>query len=205
MSILLPPTIAGYAKGAGFTGNDVAVAVAVAMAESGGNTDAVGDNGTSIGIWQIHVTAHPEFASVNLKDPAVNAAAAYKIKTAKGNWSDWSTYNSLRYYAFLPAAEAVAAAATPLGGVGPALLGQAAQSGLDAATSTASQTAQGLAAVRGFLQDLQDPAIWIRVAKVALGGLAVIVGVQLVASRALAPAVQSVAGPATSIAKKVAK
>ena len=45
--------IAGYAKQAGFSGNALVTAVAVAMAESSGNTSVVNSLGCT-GLWQIY-------------------------------------------------------------------------------------------------------------------------------------------------------
>jgi len=95
--------IAGYASNAGFTGSDLVMAVAIALAESSGNTNAVGDqtlaptNGPSIGLWQINVgsRAHPDLADQNLTDQQVNANAAYAIyKAAGSSFAPWSTYGN---------------------------------------------------------------------------------------------------------------
>ncbi len=98
------------AAGAGFSGNDLDVAVAVAMAESGGNPDAYNPEG-SYGLWQIYLPDHPEFAGWNLFDPPTNARAAYQVYAkAGGRFTPWSTYRPgkhgepPRYLAFLPAA-----------------------------------------------------------------------------------------------------
>lgn len=94
--------ISGYAQQAGFTGDDLTVAVAIALAESSGNPNAVGDNGQSIGLWQIYTTAHPEFNGWNLKDPAVNAQAAFSVYQAAGNsFMPWSTFKSGAYAQYL--------------------------------------------------------------------------------------------------------
>jgi hypothetical protein len=85
-----------YAFGAGFDGADLDTAVQIALKESSGRTDAVGDLtlGRSIGLWQINLHYHPEYDEESLKDPAVNAAAAFKIYQAAGNsFTPWSTYN----------------------------------------------------------------------------------------------------------------
>lgn len=97
MATLSPGQLASYAKGAGFTGTDVAVAVAVALAESGGRTDAVGDKsiGGSYGLWQIYSKAHPWITSQNWSDPAVNARAAKRVfDEAGGSWRPWSTFKN---------------------------------------------------------------------------------------------------------------
>ena len=79
MSVLTEDEISGYASQAGFTGDDLTTAVAIAFAESGGDPLAHGDTtmgAGSLGLWQIYVDAHPEFAGMNLYDPATNALAA---------------------------------------------------------------------------------------------------------------------------------
>lgn len=98
--------IAGYAQNAGFDGDDLTTAVAVALAESSGNPGAVGDlqltPGGSIGLWQINLKAHPEYANVDLTDPQTNANAAYAIYlAANSSFSPWSTYKNNAYQAYL--------------------------------------------------------------------------------------------------------
>ena len=114
--------IATYASSAGFTGNDLQTAVAVALAESSGNPSIYGDQnlaptaGPSIGLWQINIgtNAHPEYANANLTDPATNAAAAFSIYVRAGySFEPWATFDprdgsTPRYLAYLPtAADAV--------------------------------------------------------------------------------------------------
>jgi Lysozyme like domain len=102
--------IAGYAANAGFSGPDLQVAVAVALAESSGNTGAVGDllitPGGSIGLWQINLKAHPEYTAAQLTDPQANANAAYAIYSAAGStFSPWSTYTNGAYSAYIVTAQ----------------------------------------------------------------------------------------------------
>jgi hypothetical protein len=94
--------IATYASSAGFSGNDLVTAVAVALAESGGDPSIPGDNGTSMGLWQIHFTVHPQFNGWDLTDPQTNANAAYSLYNARGGtFTDWTTYNTGKYTTFL--------------------------------------------------------------------------------------------------------
>lgn len=102
--------IANLASSAGFSGQDVQTAVAIALAESSGNVDAYNPErfatgGTptgmgSYGLWQIYLRDHPEFSDVNLYDPQANANAAFQIYSASG-FGAWSTYNSGAYTAYL--------------------------------------------------------------------------------------------------------
>jgi Lysozyme like domain len=127
LGTLSPAQIQGYAANAGFTGDDLATAVAIAMAESTGNPNAynaetAAAGGTppgqgSYGLWQIYLKAHPEFAGQNLYDPQTNANAAYSVYQAAGGFSPWSTYNSLAYVMYLSplaATPAVVDASAPL-------------------------------------------------------------------------------------------
>jgi len=92
------------ATNAGFSGDDANTAAAIALAESSGNPNAVGDlnitPGGSIGLWQINLKAHPEYTAEELKDPQTNANAAFAVYNEQG-WGAWSTYNSGAYEAYL--------------------------------------------------------------------------------------------------------
>lgn len=103
---------------AGWSGEDLATAVAIALAESGGNPNAYNpETGAgaaqgkgSYGLWQIYLSAHPEDASGNLYDPPTNANDAYRIYSAAGNsFSPWSTFKSGAYLAQMPAVGLVVA------------------------------------------------------------------------------------------------
>jgi len=95
------------AENAGFEGNDLATAVAVALAESSGNPNAHGDIGIgqgSFGLWQINSYYHPEFGPdfTTLYDPQTNANAAYSVYSAAGNsFSPWSTFKSGSYQSYM--------------------------------------------------------------------------------------------------------
>lgn len=111
---LTPFQIAGVAADAGFEGDDLTTAVAVALAESGGNPKAYNPEvaaGTpegqgSFGLWQIYRKAHPEFDGQDLTDPATNAQAAYSVYVDAGSsFSPWSTYKNGAYLAHLDVAK----------------------------------------------------------------------------------------------------
>lgn len=100
-----------YASNAGFSGDDLNTACAVALAESSGNPGAVGDlnvtPGGSIGLWQVNLKAHPEYTADQLKDPQTNANAAYAIYQAAGDaFTPWTTFNTGAYLAYVPASTA---------------------------------------------------------------------------------------------------
>jgi hypothetical protein len=77
------------------------VAVAVALAESGGHPDAVGDFGRSYGLWQIHGPAHPQYSAWQLLDAEYNAHAAFEISKGGTDWSPWTTFRNGDYRRFM--------------------------------------------------------------------------------------------------------
>lgn len=89
-----------FARSKGFAQPDVAAAVA--MAESGGNASALGDNGDSYGLWQINVPSHPEYDRAQLFNPTYNAAAALLISAGGTNWQPWTTFRSGAYLPYMP-------------------------------------------------------------------------------------------------------
>lgn len=107
---LSPIAIAQLAANAGFTGNDLVTAVAIALAESGGNPGVVGDlnitPGGSVGLWQINLRWHPEYTAAMLTDPQTNANAAFAVYRAAGNsFQPWSTFKNGAFTAHMDAAQ----------------------------------------------------------------------------------------------------
>jgi Lysozyme like domain/D-alanyl-D-alanine carboxypeptidase len=120
MSRLSAREIAEHAYAAGFRGQALTTAIAVALAESGGNPGARGDTtitdhtwGPSIGLWQIrslradYGTGHERDAKANL-DPAINARHAWSISDHGTNWTPWSAYTNGSYRQYLDTARAAA-------------------------------------------------------------------------------------------------
>jgi Lysozyme like domain len=89
---------------------DPNLAAAIAYAESGGFAGAVGDQGKSLGLWQIHTPSHPQYDPQSLLDAHYNAGAARDISKGGADWSPWTTYRTGAYQRYLPPA---IAAATP--------------------------------------------------------------------------------------------
>lgn len=103
MPILSDQQITELAYNAGFRGEALRWAVAIAKAESGGNPSAynpeaaagTAPNAGSRGLWQIYGTAHPQYNSSIAFDPAVNARAAFEVYREAGNrFTPWSTFNN---------------------------------------------------------------------------------------------------------------
>jgi hypothetical protein len=109
MANLSASQIAGYASQAGFRGNALTIAVAVALAESGGNTQAINQSDkTDYGLWQINIAAHPQYSPQRLlSDPLYNAQAAYQISSSGSNWNPWTTFTNGAYKNFLNVASSV--------------------------------------------------------------------------------------------------
>lgn len=83
---------AGYAQAAGFAGNDLVNILAIAMAESGLQTDITNSIGAT-GILQIYLKAHPDVSSAQAKDPAFSFKYGYKLWKGRGNFCDWQSYD----------------------------------------------------------------------------------------------------------------
>src|SRR5579862_5259092 len=98
---LSPAQIQAYAAAAGFSGNDLVTATAVALAESSGDPSIINPEG-SYGLWQIYLPMHPEFAGMNLLDPQTNANAAFSVYSkAHGTFQPWTTFGSGAYQKYL--------------------------------------------------------------------------------------------------------
>ena len=95
------PGIIAIARSAGFPNPELAAAVA--MAESGGNANAVGDLylGGSYGLWQINSKAHPQFSVAMLFDPTYNARAAFEVSKGGTDWTPWTTFRTGAYRQYL--------------------------------------------------------------------------------------------------------
>ncbi|WP_033292609.1 transglycosylase SLT domain-containing protein [Amycolatopsis jejuensis] len=119
MSRLSAGEIAQHAYRAGFRGPALTTAVAVALAESSGNTRA--HNGTppdnSYGLWQVNMLGslgparRHEFhlkSDNELFDPDENAKAAWAISGHGKSFEPWSTYTNGAYKSHLAAARKAA-------------------------------------------------------------------------------------------------
>jgi len=98
MAILTATQIYNLAQEAGFKGQDAVNAVAIAMAESSGNTTVVNSIG-AMGLMQIYDGHYPSASRIaEMSDPLANMRAAYakfaaSQQTACGGWWPWASYN----------------------------------------------------------------------------------------------------------------
>lgn len=109
---LTPEQIAQLAHDAGFRGDALTTAVAVALAESDGDPLAHNDEGrdNSYGLWQINMIGdlgpdrrreHDLDSNGELFDPSVNAEVANAISNDGKDFTPWAAYTNGSYRRFL--------------------------------------------------------------------------------------------------------
>lgn len=103
MTILSQSQVYNYARAAGLTNMQAQIAASIAMAESGGDTNAINSSNVeySVGLWQINTFAHPQYSINQLKDPSYNASAMYAVSSGGTNWNPWTTYTNGAYKKFV--------------------------------------------------------------------------------------------------------
>lgn len=95
------------AMSVGLPSSAAQIAASIAMAESGGNTNAINPgNGVtdieySVGLWQINLLAHPQYTVAQMEDPTSNAKAMSVISNGGTAWGAWGTYNSGAYRKYM--------------------------------------------------------------------------------------------------------
>lgn len=116
---LTPAQVAGFAVGAGFSGEALRTAVAVSFAENDTHDPArLGDTtittstwGPSVGLWQIR-SLKAEYGKGTERDqraldnPAFNAKSAFAISGGGKNWKPWTVYTNGNWKSRLAAADA---------------------------------------------------------------------------------------------------
>ncbi|SES27929.1 Excreted virulence factor EspC, type VII ESX diderm [Lentzea xinjiangensis] len=123
MSRLSPEQIAQHARAAGFHGQGLTIAVAVALAESNGDPRAHNNKppDDSYGLWQINMLGAmgPERrrqygldSNRELFDPRVNAEVANSLSGDGRSWTPWTTYTSGAYRKYLDVARRAARGTT---------------------------------------------------------------------------------------------
>ena len=174
--------LAQYAYNAGFRGDSLSTATAIAMAESSGDPTRLGDvslenatYGPSVGLWQIR-SVNPGYgnateqvqrnAQTNL-DPATNAQDAYAIAKQGTDFQPWSTYTSGAYEKYLPQAQTAAQGVMAAGGA----VGSSAPSGFRAAPSALTSSSQAVTAQGQQLQHSHDQIGGSTVPAQAFGGV----------------------------------
>lgn len=203
--------IAALAQKAGWRGNDLVIATAVAIAESQGDSDATNPS-TATGLWQVRYSAHPDIltrlgitSQNQLTNVLKNSAAAYQVWKQQG-WNAWTTYSQGTYKQYLPRAEAAVAnptnpsfqqltgsngsSITGLGKDGffgiPGVFGwQSSGSVTDTSvkvgTSNTGTGGTDITSPLQFLGKLTQKSLWLRVAEIIAGILALMIGLYIAA------------------------
>jgi hypothetical protein len=185
---------------AGFTGQDIKIGTAVALAESGGDTRVTHknhDGSTDVGLMQDNSVHAGEAGSPRdlagfikwAQDPHNNAVLAHSIwAAAGGSWAPWVTYTTGAYKKHLGQDKLITTKGTASGAISGAV--DAALSPLDALGSIAAA--------------LFDPSTYLRVGKGALGGAFLVLGtgalVFIIANKAAATPVGKTATKAAAAA-----
>ena len=101
-------TIARAAHHAGFTGKRLQISIAVALAESGGDTNNASpntDGSIDRGEWQFNNKQHREVSNSCAYSLTCSARATYRLSRHGRNWQPWTTYNNGDYRAFMARAK----------------------------------------------------------------------------------------------------
>lgn len=161
--------IADVASKAGFSGESLSTAVAVALAESSGRTKAVSPTGCCHGLWQINTEVHP-YTKAEMQVPAQNAAAAWKISKGGTNWKPWSAYNNGSYLLHtISANSAVDAHAQSPGDV--------IEDELSDMSNPLTGVMEPIVAVKDWISDRNNI---FRIVKVAVGTIIIVVGLRMI-------------------------
>jgi hypothetical protein len=166
-----------------WTGRDIKIATAVALAESRGKLDETHENSdgsTDYGPWQVN-SVHGFDPARLTSDPAYTVDAAHQVWSKQG-WKAWTAYKTGAYLAFMGQDAELNAddkslldrlkplALGPLGAAGAAALGADVPNPIDAVTG-------GVSVIGDVIGALTEPSTWLRIGKGYLGSILIIAGV----------------------------
>lgn len=192
MPTLTIPQIAQLATNAGIPGGQpLYTCVAIALAESGGRTDATNanTNGTmDKGVWQINTVHDEKLPGQDRFDPNVNAQLMAQISSNGTNWQPWSTYNSGAYLTHMGAVMGALGGQSfsPNASIGD--VGMGAGNGLVVSNASLVTNAQNVGigfgdaagAIERFFKLITSAEGWLRIMKVFLGVMLAIMGLVMV-------------------------
>lgn len=215
MATLTPTQIAQVARQGGFPESAIQKAVAIALAESSGNTNAhntnslTGDN--SYGLWQINMLNKlgPERrAKYNLSsndqlfDPVTNAKVANAMSNGGKNWSAWSTNNTGAYLIYMGQGKTAAGATQAWDPLDPLNIipgdpsDKLLEGGKEAFGDLGGSGLWSLGTLfTGFAEAITDPDNWRSWAYVGIGSALLIAGLVVVVK----PYAQNAATEATTV------
>lgn len=168
--------IAALAAAQGLSGRALVVAVAVALAESGGDADILGpptQYGRAVGVWQIMpLPGRP--STSELRNPSTNAQQMKKISSGGKNWQPWEAYTNGSYLRFWSRAQKAAnnPSAVPPSGSG------------TATQATDAIQAGWFSSASNFFELMTDPTTYLRIAMVLGGGIMLAVGLFMISGQA---------------------
>jgi Lysozyme like domain len=180
------------------------LAVAIALAESGGNESIThtNSNGTiDVGAWQInsvHRRTHPNWTTAWLKVLENNAQAMAEVSGGGSNWSPWATYTNGRYQQFMDRARTAVGntptSSDPITGLADKFSGLVP----DPLADIAEAAIGFVTTINDAARWIGDPSNWVRVVQVVGGILLGIAAVNIV----IKPVVEDKLGEATKIIAK---
>lgn len=197
MAKLPPEEIARLALSAGVPRDQAAKAVAIALAESGG--DPYAHNGdapdNSYGLWQINMYGNmgparrKQFGIANNADlytPAVNARAMYEISGGGRNWNPWTTYTRGTWMTYSVVAGAAVEKAT----------------GIDRGIDIPGVTQLGN--IKKAVDTLTNPGTWIVLGVMGLGFVLILIALaKMTGDNKLSATTKAIVGAV--VTRKVAK
>lgn len=159
---------------AGFPADAQITAIAVALAESGGNSDATNtnaDGSTDYGLFQINSVHADLLRGKDWKNPVTNAMMALAVSSNGTNWHPWVAYDSGAWTVYIARARAAAHAKPGLKaheGSGNGPIGGA-----------VGGVVNGWEAIGNFFSILLDGRTWVRIAYVVVGFVVILVALSL--------------------------
>lgn len=118
MAALSDSQLASVVKQAGFPASSWPTAIAIILAESGGNPNATHKNlngSTDYGLFQINSVHGSLLQQGSWSDPVANARMGLAVSSNGSNWKPWTTFNTGAYRLFLPrASNASGSPVTPI-------------------------------------------------------------------------------------------
>lgn len=173
------PQIQALARSVGFTKSQAELVSAIAMGESGGDTNAINRNTNgSIDVGLMQINSIHGYSKNQMLNPASNMTAAYKISKRGTTFQPWVAYTNGSYRKFykqgssnsntalLPNLPSIPGSPgdLPVPGIGGGLLDLADLPDL-------------ISAGAYIVKNIGDPGFWLRVGKVTAGGIVILIAI----------------------------
>lgn len=230
MATLTAQQIYALARQAGFADGEGRIATAIALAESGGRTDAVGDTtittgkwGPSVGLWQVRTlkaeTGKGSVRDINwlLASPANQAKAAYQIRMGANGFKNWSVFSQNKGAAYkekLPGVDSVVTAEDAKngqswwqkilspGGTANLIPGDPVKTGVEGVGAAAAEVSGWSGGLQKLLESVTSADWWKRIGIGAAGVVLVLVAVIVMLWSQKSKIVGGIAGDVVKAVKK---